>query len=209
MGKLAYVWTLGTSTKHVPKRISPLPIMEIIIDNTSLYKRFYFMDGFYGYNQMKMDLEGEKHTAFQTLIGIYYYKVMPFWQKNARATYQRAINKIFDDLIHHAMECYFDDLVVKLQSRDQHINDLKTVFDHIRIQLKNESYKMCIRGAIWKISWVHRMALSNKDCPSKVKEIIEMPPLKTLKQLRPSKVVLHISEDSSPIFLVDASHFQS
>ena len=36
--------------------------------------------------------------------------------KNAGATYQRAMTKIFDDLIHQVVECYVDDLVVKTHS---------------------------------------------------------------------------------------------
>jgi Reverse transcriptase (RNA-dependent DNA polymerase) len=64
------------------------------------------MDGYAGYNQIKMTSEDEKHTAFCTPIGIYYYKVMPFGLKNAGATYQRTMTKIFDDLIHKIVECY-------------------------------------------------------------------------------------------------------
>jgi hypothetical protein len=46
------------------------------------------MDGYAGYNQIKMALEDERHTTFRTPIGIYCYKVMPFGLKNAGATYQ-------------------------------------------------------------------------------------------------------------------------
>ena len=118
--------------KACPKDDFPLPVMEIMIDNTSSYEMFSFMDGFSGYNQIKMDLEDEKHTAFRTPMGIYCYKVMPFGLKNAGATYQRAMTKIFDDLIHQVVECYVDDLVVKTHSRDQHLKDLRVVFDRIR-----------------------------------------------------------------------------
>ena len=52
-------------------------------------------------------------TTFRTPKGIYCYKVMPFGLKNAGATYQRAMQKIFDDMLHKNVECYVDDLVVK------------------------------------------------------------------------------------------------
>ena len=45
------------------------------------------MDGFSGYNQIKMALEDMEKTSFITLWGTYYYKVMPFGLKNADATY--------------------------------------------------------------------------------------------------------------------------
>lgn len=53
-----------------------------------------FLDGFSGYNQIKMDLKDEKHTSFRTPFGVYCYTVMLFELKNAGATYQRALMKI-------------------------------------------------------------------------------------------------------------------
>ena len=70
--------------------------MEIMIDNTSFYEKFFFMDGFSRYNQIKIDLDGEKHTAFRTLIGML-LQGYAFWAEECRATYQRAYTKIFND----------------------------------------------------------------------------------------------------------------
>ena len=44
------------------------------------------MDIFIGYNQIRMVLEDEEHTAFVIDKGIYYYKMMPFGLKNVGAT---------------------------------------------------------------------------------------------------------------------------
>ena len=73
--------------KACPKNDFSLPVMEIMTDNTSSYEMFYFMDGYSGYNHIKMDQEDERHNAFQTPIGIYYYKVMPFGLKIMGAIY--------------------------------------------------------------------------------------------------------------------------
>ena len=54
-----------------------------------------FMDTFSGYNQIKMAEEDQEKTAFITRQGLYYYKVMSFRLKNAGATYQRLVNKMF------------------------------------------------------------------------------------------------------------------
>ena len=45
--------------------------------------------------------------------GFYSYKVMPFGLKNARATYQRLVNKMFNKQIGRNMEVYVDDMLVK------------------------------------------------------------------------------------------------
>jgi len=56
--------------KACPKDDFPLPTMEIMIDNTSTYEAFSFMDGYSGYNQIRMAPEDEKHTAFRTPMGV-------------------------------------------------------------------------------------------------------------------------------------------
>ena len=42
------------------------------------------MDGFSGYNQIKMYTDDEKYTTFRTPLGVYYYIVMPFGLNNAK-----------------------------------------------------------------------------------------------------------------------------
>ncbi|KAL0290344.1 UNVERIFIED_CONTAM: Transposon Tf2-12 polyprotein [Sesamum calycinum] len=94
-----------------PKDDFPLPIAELMIDATTGHEALSFMDGSSGYNQIRMAPADEELTAFLTPKGIYCYKVMPFGLKNARTTYQRAMQKIFDDMLHKNVECYVDDLV--------------------------------------------------------------------------------------------------
>jgi len=55
----------------------------------------------------------------------YYYEVMSFGLKNVGATYQRLMNKIFKGMIDGNMEVYIDDIVLKLNSCDQHVKDLE------------------------------------------------------------------------------------
>ncbi|KAL0405768.1 UNVERIFIED_CONTAM: hypothetical protein Slati_3890700 [Sesamum latifolium] len=62
---------------------------------------------------------------------------MPFGLKNAGATYQRAMQRIFNDMLHKNVECYVDDLVVKSKKREDHLYDLRKVFERLRrYQLK-------------------------------------------------------------------------
>ena len=84
-----------------------------------------------------MNPKDEELTAFRTSKGIYSYKVMPFGLKNASATYQWAMQKIFYNVLHKYMECYVDDLVVKTKRREYHLVDLRSVFNRLRkYQLK-------------------------------------------------------------------------
>ena len=79
-----------------------------------------FMDGFSGYNQIKMYPDDEKHTSFRTPLGVYCYTVMPFRLKNAGATYQRAMNAIFHERMRKMVECYVDDIAVKSRAKGDH-----------------------------------------------------------------------------------------
>jgi hypothetical protein len=55
----------------------------------------------------------DKRTSFITDRGLYYYKMMPFGLKNAGATYQRLVKKMFLDHIGRNVEVYVDDMLVK------------------------------------------------------------------------------------------------
>src|SRR3954466_16044499 len=115
----------------------PLSVTDIMVDNTTGYERMSFMDGFSEYNQIKMDPDNERHTAFRTPLGVFCYTVMPFGLKNADATYQRAMDKIFSKLTRKIVECYVDDIAVKSRRKDDHLRDLREVFDLMRThQLK-------------------------------------------------------------------------
>ena len=77
-----------------------LSITDVMTDDTCDFERMSFMDGFSGYNQIKMYPEDEKHTFFRTPVGIYCYTVMPFSLQNAGAIYQRVMNTIFHEHMH-------------------------------------------------------------------------------------------------------------
>ena len=115
-----------------PKDDFPLPIIEIMVDATIGHEALSFMDGSSGYNQIHMASEGEELIAFRTPKGIYCYKVMPFGLKNVEATYQRAMQKIFNVMLHKNVECYVDDVVFKTKKRSNHLKDLRMVFDKLR-----------------------------------------------------------------------------
>ena len=64
-----------------PKDEFSLPITDVIIDNMCGFERMSFMDGFSGYNQIKMYPDDEKHASFRTPLGVFCYTVMPFGLK--------------------------------------------------------------------------------------------------------------------------------
>jgi hypothetical protein len=55
-----------------------------------------------------------------------------FWFKNADATYQRVMNLIFHDLLGIILEVYIDDVIVKLDSMDGHLANLRLALERMR-----------------------------------------------------------------------------
>ena len=92
--------------RATPKDEYPMPVAETLINAAA------------GYNQIFMAPEDVNKTAFRVpgAVGLFEYLVMTFGLKNAGATYQRAMNYIFHDLIGKLVEIYIDDVVVKSKS---------------------------------------------------------------------------------------------
>ena len=81
--------------KACPKDSYLLPRIDTLVDSTTRHQLLSFMDTFSGYNQIRMDESDQEKTSFVTSQGLFCYKVMPFGLKNAGATYQRLMNKMF------------------------------------------------------------------------------------------------------------------
>jgi hypothetical protein len=90
-----------------------LPCIDLLVYSTSGHELLSFMDAFSRYNQIHMDVADWEKTSFITDRGLYCYNMMPFGLKNARVTYQRLVNKMFQDLIGRNVEVYVDDMLVK------------------------------------------------------------------------------------------------
>ena len=81
--------------KAYPKDNYPLPWIDTVVDSTARHQILSFMDAFLGYNQIKMEEADQEKTSFVTSQGLFCYKMMSFGLKNAGATYQRLMNKMF------------------------------------------------------------------------------------------------------------------
>ena len=76
-----------------------------------------------------MALEDMEKTTFLTMWGTFCYKVMPFRLKNVGATYQRAMVTLFHDMMHKEIEVYVDDMIAKSQEEDDHVVNLRKLFE--------------------------------------------------------------------------------
>ncbi|KAM2233750.1 hypothetical protein ACFXTI_012075 [Malus domestica] len=110
-----------------PKDEYTMPISDLLIDAAANHAILSFMNGHAGYNLIFIAEVDVHKTVFRFPgeLGTYEWVVMPFGLKNAGATYQRAMNTIFHDLIGTIVEVYIDDVIIKSKYRQTHLDDLR------------------------------------------------------------------------------------
>nr|XP_009783873.1 PREDICTED: uncharacterized protein LOC104232382 [Nicotiana sylvestris] len=122
--------------KAYPKDSFLLPHIDQLIDSIAGNELLSFLDTYSGYNQILMEKEDQEKTTFTTHQRTYCYKVMPFGLKNAGATYQRLVNKMFKNQLGKTIEVYIDDMLVKSKRKEDHIGHLKEAFDILRLGIE-------------------------------------------------------------------------
>ena len=132
-----------------------------------------------------MDKEDQEKTAFITSQGLYCYKVMPFGLKNAGATYQRLVNRMFNKQIGRNMEVYIDDMLVKSKEELAHLHDLKETFTSLKqYQMKLNPSKCVFGVASGKFLGFMVSQRGIKANPEKVQAIINMASPRIVKEVQ-------------------------
>jgi hypothetical protein len=106
--------------------------IDQVIDSMAGCVVLSFLDCYLGYHQIALKEEDQIKIVFITPFGAYAYTTMSFGLKNAGATYQRAIQFCLADKLHHNIEAYMDDVVIKTRSHDKFIPDLEETFNSLR-----------------------------------------------------------------------------
>jgi len=162
-----------------------LPNIDQLVDGAAGNKVLSFLDAYSAYNQIFMAISDMHKTAFITDEANYFYKVMPFGLKNAGATYQRLMDKVFSHLMGQCVEVYVDDMVVKSPSHHQHVEDLSTIFSALRQYNLRLNLDKCVfgvdRGKFLGFMLTQRGIEAN---PEKYKAIIEMRNPTTIKEVQ-------------------------
>ncbi|KAK9010715.1 hypothetical protein V6N11_043585 [Hibiscus sabdariffa] len=194
-----------------PKDNFPLPHIDTLVDNTAGHSYFSFMDGFSGYNQIKMCPDDMSKTTFVTLWGTFCYRVMLFGLKNAGATYQRAMVALFHDMMHKAIKVYVDDMIVKSRTEEEHIKNLRKLFQRLReFHLKLNPAKCTFGVTSGKLQGFIVSKKGIEIDPDKVWAIQKLPPPKTQKEVRGflgrlnyiSRFISQLIEKCDPVYML-------
>ncbi|KAI5311981.1 hypothetical protein L3X38_041154 [Prunus dulcis] len=170
-----------------PKDEYPMPMADMLVDGAAHNQMLSFMDGNAGYNQIMMAEQDIHKTAFMCPghIGAFEYIVMPFDLRNAGATYQRAMNSIFHDMIGHSLEAYIDDVVIKSPEEGNHVASLRKALLRMRQHKLKINPKKCAFGVQpgnFLGFLVHQRGIEVDR--NKAKSIIEALPPRNKKELQ-------------------------
>ena len=164
-----------------------------------------------------MDPDDQEKTSFVTGQGTYCYRVMPFGLKNARATYQRLVNRMFQKQIGTSLKVYIEDMLVKSTTAELHITHLSEAFQILR------EYNMKLNAAKGAFGVSARKFLgfivNNRGIeanPDNIKVVLDMPPPSNIKEVQRltrriaalSRFVSKASDKCQPFFQVLKKAFQ-
>ncbi|KAL0288939.1 UNVERIFIED_CONTAM: Retrovirus-related Pol polyprotein from transposon [Sesamum radiatum] len=171
--------------KACPKDFYPLPRIDQLVNSTSDCELLSMMDASQGYHQIMLAPEDRKKVSFITSEGTFCYVAMPFGLKNAGATYQRLVEKIFRPQIGRNVEVYVDDMLVKSKKAEEHVEDLEETFSVLRkYKLKLNPAKCAFRvqgGRFLGFMVTQRGIEANL---LKIKAIIDMKALTCLNEVQ-------------------------
>ena len=203
--------------KACPKDIFPFPRTDLIVDATAGQELLSFMDAFFGYNQISMDPNDQENTSFVIAQGTYCYRVMPFGLKNAGATYQRLVNRMFQKQISATMEVYIDDMLVKSTTADLHIAHLSEAFQILRnYNMKLNPGKCAFGVSAGKFMGFIVNHRGIEENPDKIKAMLDMPSPSRIKEVQRltgriaalSRFLSKASDKRQPFFQVLKKVFQ-
>jgi hypothetical protein len=203
--------------KATQKDHFPLPFIDQVLDSLSGKKFFSFLDGFSGYNQIKIAPQDQDKTTFTSPWGTFAYRVLPFGLCNAPATFQRAVLGIFSDMLNDSMEIFMDDFTPYGVSFQEALENLEKVLKRCiqaQLSLSTEKCHMMMTEGIVLGHFISSQGIQVD--PSKIQVIKDLPTPKTQTEVRSilghagyyRRFIKNFSKIASPLFVLLMKNFE-
>ncbi|GKB73705.1 reverse transcriptase domain-containing protein [Tanacetum coccineum] len=171
--------------KACPPDCYPLPEINWKIESLCGYPFKCLLDAYKGYHYIQMAESDEEKMAFHTSQGVYCYTKMPFSLKNAGATYQRLVDRAFDNHVGRNMEVYVDDLVIKSHTEADMLRDIGETFRTLQKINMKLNPKKCTFGAVEGVFLGYTITSEGiKPCPNKTEAVLQLPSPRTIKEVQ-------------------------
>ncbi|GBG65087.1 hypothetical protein CBR_g49162 [Chara braunii] len=118
--------------RYTVKNSYPIPRSGELFDRLAGNRFFTKIDLRSGYHQIHVAAADQPTTVSRPRFGHYEFTVMPFGLTNTPATFQRAMNDIFRDILEQYVLVYLDDILVYSRTLEEHLRHLRDVLDRLR-----------------------------------------------------------------------------
>jgi hypothetical protein len=163
----------------------PLPRVDDVLDRLHGARYFSLIDAKSGYWQFPILESDKQKTAFSSFLGLFEFEVMPFGLANAPASFQRAMDLIFNGLSWDYVLIYLDDIMVFSTTFEEHLQQLQMVFDKLASSKLHLNRKKC-QFVMSSVKYLGHVVSANGIAPDmdKVAIITNTKPPTNLKELR-------------------------
>ncbi|GBM61026.1 Retrovirus-related Pol polyprotein from transposon 297 [Araneus ventricosus] len=163
----------------------PLPRIDDTLDALNGSQWFTTLDLKSGYWQVEVRPEDREKTAFTTGQGLWQFKVMPFGLCNAPATFERLMETVLRGLSSEACLVYLDDIIIVGRTFEEHLNNLRKVFQRLQKANLKLSPKKC-RFFQKEVTYLGHVISAEgvKTDPGKIKAVVDWPRPETVHDLK-------------------------
>ena len=95
-------------------------------------KYFSKVDLLSGFWQMELEEDSKHLTAFCCHEGLYEFERLPFGMKNSPSGFARLMQEVLRGLVWKICPVFIDDVIIFSDTFQQHLENLKLVFDRFR-----------------------------------------------------------------------------
>ncbi len=154
----------------------PLPLMSSAFEILQGAKVFTKLDLRNAYHLVRIKEGDEWKTAFNTPIGHFEYRVLPFGLVNAPAVFQALVNDVLRDMLNVFVFVYLDDILIFSPSLQVHVQHVRRVLQRLlenRLFAKAEKCMFHAQSVTFLGSVVSAEGISMD--PDKVCAVIDWP----------------------------------
>ncbi len=154
----------------------PLPHMRDLIEGAAKGKIFSTLDATSSYHQFTVATEDIPKTAFNTHVGKFQFKVMPFGLASAVSTCQRSMDRILEPVKEFAA-VFIDDIIIYSETMEEHADHLNKVLEILRANNIHLNKQKCFFAKEEVTYLGHRISHRTIAMdPSKIEAVAEIKP---------------------------------
>ncbi len=137
----------------------PLPLMSSAFEILQGAKVFTKLDLRNAYHLVRIKEGDEWKTAFNTPIGHFEYRVLPFGLVNAPAVFQALVNDVLRDMLNIFVFVYLDDILIFSPTLQVHVQHVRRVYNvYLRTVCLSRQRSACFMPSLSRFSvrWFRR-----------------------------------------------------